>query len=386
MISNTRIAIAALAAMLTMGCTKNETTHVTIKLHLSGHNDTAGIYLDELRGKYVPFDTGTYIKEGHFIFDNPVVNASFFRIRTAQGASMDLILKPGQTTTIVSDVKNLSANPAVMDNEETKAMFEARRIALSYQTDLQRIVAIFNDSTRAKTLATEKDSLVSLSDTLFVSRKNQLQTLLHTYRESLAALPILLQTAGNRSFFDPRIDRQLYVDIDNYLIRNYGYQAQVRSFHYKLDSALATTDSLYAARVGDQMPQPTGKTIWKEDLPISKFRGKPLLVFVWMSYDDDCQKEIPDIKRLWETYHKKGLDVYIVSMDSTETIWRSAIDQYRLACFHVNDLQGKNSPTIRDLGIRNLPASFLVNKDGIIVEKNIWGTLLEDAIKNQLGK
>ncbi|MFT3740580.1 MAG: TlpA disulfide reductase family protein [Breznakibacter sp.] len=375
-----------LVLVMAIACAKQEKGHVTVKLHLGGYPDTSGIYLEELRSRYVPFDTAIYVKEGQFVFDNPVEKESFFRIRVGNDNIFAMILKPGQTTTIVADVDNLSANPTVMDNAETKAMLDARQIALDYQTDLQRIVAVFNDTTRLRPLLPEKDSLVALSDRFLLSRKKQLQVLLDNRKESLAALPILLQTAGNRTFFAPQVDRQIFIDVDNYLIRNYSYQAQVRNFHYRLDSAFAAIDSTNAARIGDKMPEPTGRTIWKESLPISKFRGKPLLVFVWTSYDDLCQKEIPNIKRLWETYNPKGLEVYVVSMDSTETIWRNAIDQYRLACFHINDLNGENSPTIRDLGIRSLPASFLVNKEGVIVEKNVWGTLLEDAIKNQLGK
>jgi peroxiredoxin len=372
--------LLAVWAVASMGCQTETRQQATLSVKLSGYSDTSGVYLDELRSRYVDFDTAKYVSDGFFQFDRPISKASFFRLRLANGQTLPIILLPDQPCILMANASNLKSNPSITDNTETQALFRANDLSMEFLNDIKRIESIFADTTREKPLQPEKDSLLAKIDTVFKQRKAAMKVLLDENATKLSVLPLLLQRAKNYSFFVPDSDRQLFLATDNFLIRQYGYQPQVKKFHYQLDSLLAQMDSLQGTRLGDPMPDPMAMTIWKEHLPISKFKGKPLLVFVWSSLNDDCEKEVPLFKNLWEKYNKVGLAVYMVSVDSTETIWQRAIDQYRLACIHANDLKGKASPIDSILGIRSIPACFLVNKDGIIVEKNIWGSQLEEAV------
>lgn len=371
-------------AILLTNCSPKTETITTLTVHISGHADTSGVVLEELRGKYLAFDTASVHNEGVFTFHKPIERQSFFRLKLANGQTVPLILGPNQSPVLRITGDNAMHAPAITGSPETSALFRSNNIARALQNDLAQIAFVFADTTRAKPLLAEKDSLLAKADSALKQRRSSMRALLNDNATNLSALPILLQKTQNHTFFSPDSDKTLFIDIDKHLIKNYGYHPQVRKFHYQLDSVLYNLNNNQGARVGDAMPDPMVKTIWQEHLPISKFKGNPLLVVVWSSLDEESEQSLPLIKSLWEQYNPKGLAVYMISTDSTQTIWQRAIEQYRLACIHANDLQGSTSPLFQTLGIHQIPATFLVNKDGIIIEKNIWGEQLQDAVKKQL--
>jgi hypothetical protein len=44
------------------------------------------------------------------------------------------------------------------------------------------------------------------------------------------------------------------------------------------------------------------------------------------------------------------------------------------------DQRGDKTPIINNLGIMQFPSNFLINQEGVIVAKNIWGIELKKAI------
>ncbi|HRW22030.1 MAG TPA: hypothetical protein P5509_08660, partial [Bacteroidales bacterium] len=48
---------------------------------------------------------------------------------------------------------------------------------------------------------------------------------------------------------------------------------------------------------------------------------------------------------------------------------------------NVSDLQYWNSATVKEYGVRSIPANFLIDKDGVIIAKNLRGTRLEETLK-----
>ncbi len=82
---------------------------------------------------------------------------------------------------------------------------------------------------------------------------------------------------------------------------------------------------------------------------------------------------------IWR-YRSHGLETYMISLDTDSKKWQKAIEEDELNCFHVTDLLGESSPAIANLGVTKLPILYLLNKDGKVVEKDIWGAKLEDAL------
>lgn len=123
----------------------------------------------------------------------------------------------------------------------------------------------------------------------------------------------------------------------------------------------------------------TGKKV-----SLRNFRGQYVLVDFWASWCGPCRKENPNIIKAYEKYHDKGFEVVAISLDDKRAPWIKAIHTDKLPWKHLSDLKGWKSDLAIEYGIRSIPASFLVDKEGKIIAKNLRGKDLEAKLEELL--
>ena len=73
---------------------------------------------------------------------------------------------------------------------------------------------------------------------------------------------------------------------------------------------------------------------------------------------------------------------FSVSLDKDKAAWINAIKQDGLVwANHVSDLLYWQSQAAQIYGVRSIPATFLIGKDGKIIAKNLRGEALEQALE-----
>jgi thiol-disulfide isomerase/thioredoxin len=121
-------------------------------------------------------------------------------------------------------------------------------------------------------------------------------------------------------------------------------------------------------------------------LPLSNLKGKVVLLDFWASWCGPCRHENPNVVRAYNQYKDKGFTVFSVSLDQSKDKWLAAIAKDGLAWEnHVSDLKGWGSAGAALYQVRGIPATFLLDKNGKIIAKNLRGSALEDKLKELLG-
>jgi peroxiredoxin len=146
---------------------------------------------------------------------------------------------------------------------------------------------------------------------------------------------------------------------------------------------LGVNASFAQLKIGDvapeiKLPDTSGK--WK---PLSEVKGKVILIDFWAVWCYPCVKSMPDIKRLYETYHEKGLEIYAVSLDKGYYNWVEYIRKEKLPFIHVNDAYSMNGKACKDYFVDSIPCKILI-KDGKIIAKEMSLYDLEKLIANEL--
>jgi len=118
---------------------------------------------------------------------------------------------------------------------------------------------------------------------------------------------------------------------------------------------------------------------------LSSFRGSLVLVDFWASWCGPCIKEQPTLLKLHNSYPDK-LSIYGVSMDTKKPLWTAAIAKGKLPWTNVSDLKYWQSPVVSAYMLQSVPLNFLIDKNGIILAKNIHGKALEDMVNGLLTK
>ncbi len=126
-------------------------------------------------------------------------------------------------------------------------------------------------------------------------------------------------------------------------------------------------------------PTPEGKS-----LSLKQSMGKITIVDFWASWCKPCRMENPNVVRVYNKYHKKGLNIIGVSLDKKQASWTKAIADDNLQWNHVSNLQFWQDPIARAYGVRSIPATFILDETGNVIAKNLRGPALEEKISELL--
>lgn len=129
-----------------------------------------------------------------------------------------------------------------------------------------------------------------------------------------------------------------------------------------------------------ELPNPDGKMIRLSDM-----KGKVVLLDFWASWCRPCRQENPNVVRVYDEYKNKGFEILGISLDRTRDAWVKAIADDGLGWKHVSDLQFWNSAAAKDYSVGSIPATFLLDKEGKIIAKNLRGPSLEAKLAEVLG-
>jgi peroxiredoxin len=126
-----------------------------------------------------------------------------------------------------------------------------------------------------------------------------------------------------------------------------------------------------------ELPSPEGKMI-----SLKSLRGKYVLVDFWASWCPPCRDENQHTVEIYNKYKGKDFEIYGVSLDNKMERWKNAIQDDGITWVQVSDLKYWDSPTAAMYGINGIPFTLLLNKEGRIIEVNIFGSDLEEKLES----
>ena len=111
----------------------------------------------------------------------------------------------------------------------------------------------------------------------------------------------------------------------------------------------------------------------------------PIVVVFMFSPDcEHCQKQAPEIERIYNAWKDRGVDFFGIAVNTTEPEWKAFVKKHNFTFTNVFD--PTNKAIYAKYYVDITPELYILNKDRIIVGKNLVAEQLETMFERELKK
>ena len=145
-----------------------------------------------------------------------------------------------------------------------------------------------------------------------------------------------------------------------------------------LELALSTK-----VKIGATAPDFEFATVDGENLRLSDFRGKYVLLDFWATWCAPCVEELTHINAIYDQYHQKGLEVIGLSLDFGPEA-PAALFQRRGYNWVQGYLGKEEAVVTRRYGVLGIPSILLIDPEGRVLARDLRGRSIRDAVGTAL--
>jgi thiol-disulfide isomerase/thioredoxin len=136
--------------------------------------------------------------------------------------------------------------------------------------------------------------------------------------------------------------------------------------------------------IGKPFPQIKGRLLSGSSFNLADLRGKVVLIDFWATWCGPCVAEMPNVLRVYQTYQNKGFEIIGVSLDQDKGELQKGITRLGIPWAQLFDGQGWDNAIAKQCMVNSIPTTFLIGKNGVLLNADLHGEELERAVKQAL--
>lgn len=381
-----KYSVLAIIALLLSSCDQSD--KVTIR---GSYPDGAGEMLNvEMLNvnQLTPIDSVEVDEDGEFKIRFSLQSPELISVRNKQGNTINLLPFPGDEITLDISCGDFNNCYTVQGSDESEDIRSMVAEASKTMIILDSIVGLLNMSDDS----IYRQALVSdYTDVYKAQRMHNIKFIVENIT-SLSSIYALYQRIGPEEYILGEVKDLQYLKIvaDSVSIR-YPNSSLVASLVYDVRRRQeAYNNALLMNKLSEQGIEGTGNIellipdAEGKEISLSSLQGKVVMLNFWASADQASLAANKSLKAVYQQYHSKGFEVYSVSLDNDKTVWRDAVRFEEYEWIDVCELTYPDSYAASIYNIQEIPTSFLIDKNGDIVAKNLNGRTLGTWLDNLL--
>jgi len=325
----------------------------------------------------VVLDQDSLTGEEFFLkFDLDSSDLVYLQFKNERG-SLPLLVEPGQTVKLHIPAQNIREAKILEGPQATKAFAEL----IAYLNQVDQEGKQLENEYRQAIGKQDQAKIKELQQRFAQLNKQRLEKLMSLAEKNTGNLTsaIILELLSREQDLDAQRAKAIYEKMSD-KVKKSGYaQRAIASINRALVTAIGQKAPDFEA------PTPDGKTLKMSDV---LKKSKVLILDFWASWCRPCRRENPYVVEIYKKYHPKGLNILSISLDrpGQKDKWLQAIKDDHLDWYHVSNLQFWQDPVARQYGIQSIPATLILDKNGIIRAKNLRRDDLEAKVKELINE
>lgn len=333
----------------------------------------AGIALsmsDPLVMASVPL-TATTASDGVFAFDLQVNELTLYKLSIAADNYIFIFVRPNDRISLELNRERLGSLPVVEGSPDTRILYDIAEKSATFQRKMDSLGRRYTSSQGQPDFAEIMPVIEQEYNKLEQGKREVLRNQLMANAGSPAAL-LLIEKLDISADFD------VYDSVANASGRSYPFFKPAADLKQKVafERKLATGNP--APEIS--LPAPDGV-----ETKLSSLRGKVVLIDFWASWCSPCRRENPEVVRIYNRFRDNGFEVFGVSLDRDRDAWLNAIEKDGLVWTQVSDLKYWQSQAAQAYGVKSIPHTVLIDREGKIIARRLRGKALERKLEEVFG-
>lgn len=354
---------------------------INASIDASANNKIAQIFRMEGQNRIV--EDSTTVKEGKITFKGSIDTPdTHFIVVNGVNGSLPIILENAKMDiTMYKDSLSKSLIKGSKENEITKRYIKEAQFLSTANKELMarsRLVQQSRDPEAMKAMRASYDSFIKVAT-------NFDKTFIKNHGDYIFSALTLERLTKNKSTTSAEEIETLYNALSEDVKQSRAAK-KVEDFITKNKTKKKTKKKTVPASIGNIAPNFSGLTPEGETLALNDIKAKVTVIDFWASWCKPCRVENPNVVKMYEEYHDKGLEIIGVSLDNNgqKDRWVKAIAKDGLTWPQISNLKGWNEPIAVQYGVRSIPATFILDETGKIVATRLRGKALEEKVKELL--
>ncbi len=277
----------------------------------------------------------------------------------------------------VNAAGKIARNYTVEGSLESELLREFNQNFIEGAIKLNGMISKYSDELSEE----ERKVLTKEYSKLYLDIKQQQLHFIVENKNRIAAVYALHQRLMNENYlFNGDSDVIYYRTVADAVAETYPeshYLPILRSQIARMDAQI----SLLSKVKEMNMPEIELPDMFGNNRTLSSLNGKVILLQFWSAAAGNSNAMNADLKELYAKYKDNGFEIFQVSFDRSKAVWINAVQEQKLPWISVCDLRGETSPTVGEYNVQNVPTSYLIDRDGQIVGKDLTSEKLEAEVK-----
>jgi peroxiredoxin len=223
---------------------------------------------------------------------------------------------------------------------------------------------------------------------IYINHKRAMIKHALTNPKSITAATVLFQKFNdNLPVFGEQTDIISFKQIYDSLMVVYPTSEYLTSLKNEIDARENAIAMLKKVNEASSLSYPdiTGIDINGKEVSLSSFDGSVIILSFWSVAQTTHKVFNQDLTKLYEKYHKRGLEVFQISLDMDKPTWAAAVKSQNLPWTSICDGLGGDSKSAAAYNIYSVPTMFIIDRNGDINYRDVFDlNELETIIKRLL--
>jgi len=327
-------------------------------------------------------------KSGSFKFKKKLSYAAFYTLWVGQNQKpITMLAKPGESIKIAGNADKLFQTYEVKGSEESKnvkLLTQRLNKTINSLDSLNNLYQQFLNNRNIENIR----SVLTMNYQSFLDEQRKFSIdFIKKNPASLANLLALYQQINSETYvFDKEDDLKYFVAVDSALYRKYKEYPHVSALHSNIQQMKEQRQTLQLQHMlsimGAKAPEIALPSVKGDTIRLSSFKGKVILVYFWASWNPESRKVNTTMIDLYNKFKAKGFEIFQVSIEKDKEAWMKAIKEDGLRWPQVCDGKYWQSPVVNLYNFDKLPTTFLVDKSGFIISRDLKGEDLNNKLAN----